>query len=354
MIAEPTCGSPVAGRFPLRPDFWQLRQSRLIAMKRLLLIPLLVFASHAAQAHPGHGEDSPLLLAAADNPGTLVTKSALLENQVSITVEGGYRWIRGNGVPNHETGQFPGRGNPNRITAQSHVFRVTTSPRTNEVTRDARGAWFGVALNGVPFEPGTAEFWNGQPEWVMEAKSGFIDLGIDGSNAHVQPTGAYHYHGLPTGLIKKLGGEGTKMVLVGYAADGFPIYTSWGCSVATNAVSPLKQMRSSWQLKKGTRDAGPGGMPDGKYTRDYEYVRGSGDLDECNGRFGVTPEYPNGTYYYCITEEFPQLARTWRGTPDASFTKRGLGGGLGGRGPGRPGGQGNRPPPPAFGAPQGR
>ncbi|MEY4386708.1 MAG: hypothetical protein RLY20_1991 [Verrucomicrobiota bacterium] len=326
-------------------------------MKNALLISLFVLISQIAQAHPGHDESSPLLLAAAENPGTLVTKSSLPESQVTISEESGFRWIRGNGVPNHETGQFPGRGNPNRITAQSHSFRVTLTPRTNAVTRDARGAWFGVALNGVPFEPGTAEFWNGQPEWVMEAKSGFINLGIDASNAHVQPTGAYHYHGLPTGLIKKLGGEGTKMVLVGYAADGFPIYTSWAHSVATNASSALKQMRSSWQLKKGTRDGGPGGTPDGKYTRDFEYVRGSGDLDECNGRFGVTPEYPRGTYYYCITEEFPQLARSWRGTPDASFTKRGMGGGPGGRGPGRPGGPGglggpgNRPPPPPFGEP---
>ena len=58
----------------------------------------------------------------------------------------------------------------------------------------------------------------------------------------------------------------------------------------------------------------PGGKYDGTFTADYEYVAGSGDLDECNGRFGVTPEYPQGIYYYCITEEFPQLARQWRGT----------------------------------------
>lgn len=318
-------------------------------MKTLTLFFVAALAAIPAFAHPGH-DDSPLLLAAADSPGTLVTKISLPESQVVITVEGEYRFIRGNGVPNHDTGQFPGRGNPNRITAQSFTFRVPVAPKTNAMLRDARGAWLGVALNDVPFEPGTAEFWNGQPEWVMEAKSGFINLGIDANNAHVQPTGAYHYHGLPTGLMKKLGGEGTKMLLVGYAADGFPIYTSWAYSVATNAASALKQMRPSWQLKKVPRDGGPGGTPDGKYTRDYEFVAGSGDLDECNGRFGVTPEYPKGTYYYCITEEFPQLGRSWRGTPDASFMKRGgPGGGPGGRGPRGQGGPGGGPPP--FGGP---
>jgi len=318
-------------------------------MKLLFTILTALLTAATVFAHPGHGEGSLLMLAAANGVGATAGASSLPEPQATITIEGGYRLIRANGLPNHETGQFPGRGNPNRITAQSYSFRVLLKPQANATPRPARGAWFGVALNGVPFEPGTAEFWNGQPEWVMEAKSGFIDLGLDANNAHVQPTGAYHYHGLPTGLMQKLGVGDKKMLLVGYAADGFPIYTSWAPGIATNTASPLKTMRSSWQLKKGERDGGPGGKPDGKYTRDYEFVAGSGDLDECNGRFGVTPEYPQGTYYYCITDEFPQLARSWRGAPDASFMKRGPGGGPNGRRPGGPGGPGNRPPP--FGGP---
>lgn len=279
-----------------------------------------MLATLATSAHPGHDRVQPLLLASAEKAES--TRASSPVSQVTISIEGGQRVIRANGLPNHTTGQFPGRGNPNRISAQSYVFHLSLNPKTNATTRSSQGAWFGLALNGVPFEPGTAEFWNGQREWVMEAKSGFINLGIDANNAHVQPTGAYHYHGLPTGLIQKLGGQAGKMLLVGYAADGFPIYTSLAHSVATNAASPLKQMHSSWQLKQGEREGGPGGKPDGKFTRDYEYVAGSGDLDECNGRFGVTPEYPNGTYYYCITDEFPQLARAWRGTPDPSFFKR--------------------------------
>ena len=301
-------------------------------MKRFAITCLIALTAFAVSAHPGHEDAQPLLLASAQNAEP--AKDSSLVSQVAITIEGGQRVIRANGMPNHATGQFPGRGNPNRISAQRYEFHLALNPKTNATTRGSQGAWFGVALNGVPFEPGTAEFWNGQREWVMEAKSGFINLGIDMNNAHVQPTGAYHYHGMPTGLIQKLGANADKMLLVGYAADGFPIYTSLAHTVATNAASPLKQMRSSWQLKQGERDGGPGGKPDGKYTRDYEYVAGSGDLDECNGRFGVTPEYPAGTYYYCITEEFPQLARSWRGTPDASFFKRG-----------GPNGGAQRPPP---------
>ena len=68
---------------------------------------------------------------------------------------------------------------------------------------------------------------------------------------------------------------------------------------------PLKKLRSSYQLKKSARDGGPGGQPDGRFGADFEYIQNSGDLDECNGRTGVTPEYPQGTYYYCITEDFP-------------------------------------------------
>jgi hypothetical protein len=251
--------------------------------------------------------------------------------------------IEANGLPDHAPGQFPNRGNPHTISSQNHTFQLPVAPRTNSTSRDARGWWFGVAVNGVPFEPGTAEFWNGQRDWNYEAIGGSINLGIDQNNAHVQPSGAYHYHGPPTGLITRLGGDTNRMLLVGWAADGFPIYTSRGHSIASDANSPLKQLRSSWQLKKGERPGGPGGKPDGRFTADYEFVAGSGDLDECNGRSGVTPEFPQGTYYYCVTGEFPFLARTFRGTPDPSFSK----------GPGGPGGPdargprgGRRGPPP--------
>src|SRR5262249_19550820 len=128
--------------------------------------------------------------------------------------------------------------------------------------------------------------------------------------------------------------------------DGFPIYTAYGYSDAKDPASPLRKMKSSFRLKEGNRPGGPGGKYDGTYTEDYEFVKGSGDLDECNGRVGVTPEYPRGIYHYYITEQFPFIARQYRGTPDSSFEKRGgpRHGGPGGR-KGPPGGRRFGPPP---------
>ncbi len=45
------------------------------------------------------------------------------------------------------------------------------------------------------------------------------------------------------------------------------------------------------------------------------------DLDQCNGRFAVTPEYPNGTYHYVLTDAFPFIPRCWMGNPDSSFMR---------------------------------
>lgn len=309
-------------------------------MKATIVSLLLAWLASTAFAHPGHVESPPGLMAQAGSPARKPAMSA--GSQVSVVTNGAFRIITANGLPDHAPGQFPNRGNPNAISAQSYSFRLTLNPQTNATLQSSQGAWFGVALNGVPFEPGTAEFWNGQREWNYEAQGGFIDLGLDANNAHVQPNGAYHYHGLPTGLMQKTGDGGKQMLLLGYAADGFPIYTSFGHSNATNAVSSLMKLRSSWQLRKGTRPGGPGGTYDGRFTADYEFVAGNGDLDECNGRYGVTPEYPRGIYHYCVTEEFPQIARSWRGTPDPSFFKRGAGP----RGPGE-----RRPPPRIPGAP---
>jgi hypothetical protein len=39
----------------------------------------------------------------------------------------------------------------------------------------------------------------------------------------------------------------------------------------------------------------------GSYLEDFEYVANLGDLDACNGRFGKTPDYPNGIYAYFTT-----------------------------------------------------
>lgn len=259
-------------------------------------------------------------------------------NQVEISVRDGFRFITANGWPDHAPGEFPNPGNPNAIRSQRYNFRVPANPQIAAQPTVAQRQPFGVALNGIPFDPGTAEFWRNDPTsgWNYDALSGRLNLGLDANNAHVQPNGAYHYHGLPVGLLAKLGG-GQRMQLIGYAADGFPIYSQFGYREAANARSPLKEMRSSYRLKAGARPSNaPQGKFDGTFVEDWEYVAGTGDLDECNGRFGVTPEYPAGIYHYYVTKEFPFIARLYRGTPDDSFKRRGPGG---------------PPPRPGFGPP---
>jgi len=254
------------------------------------------------------------------------------DNRVDIAVRDEYRYITANGIPNHHHGDFPNRGNPNSIRPQSYTFRMPANPRVADRLTPLGMNLFGAAINGVPFDPGAAEWWNNDPfsGWQYEALSGKINLGMDRNNAHVQPNGAYHYHGLPTGLISQLGAE-KRMMLIGYAADGFPIYEQYGYSEAKNSQSQIQKLRSSYRLRQGTRPDGPRGTYDGTFVADYEYVSGAGDLDQCNGRNGVTPEYASGIYYYVITSEFPFIPRCWRGTPDDSFRKRP---GPGGRPPG--------------------
>ena len=54
---------------------------------------------------------------------------------------------------------------------------------------------------------------------------------------------------------------------------------------------------------------------DETFSRDYEYIKGSGDPDECNGRLTVTKEYPEGTCAYFLTERWPVIPRYFRAKP---------------------------------------
>lgn len=319
-----------------------------------------ILLASPAVAHPGHAYDAGEVADDA-SPTTgftfAVGPTALAadENEVSIEVRNGIRYITANGIPDHAPGRFPNRGNPNAISAQRYRYQMPANPEPADEPTDAMGQPFGIGLNGVPFDPGTAEFWEPgmrigergrtRGAWNYEAMSGVINLGLDEHNAHVQPTGAYHYHGIPTGLaFNGAQDDEAAMVMVGYAADGFPMYAQFAYKDAEDAGSDVVAMQPSYRLKEGNRpagNAGPGGEYDGTFTNDYEYVEGLGDLDECNGRVGVTPEYPDGTYYYVLTEAFPHIPRLFKGTPDESFERR--------RGPGEYGpnsrpGRGGPPP----------
>jgi len=117
-------------------------------------------------------------------------------------------------------------------------------------------------------------------------------------------------------FITKLGKGTAAMTLVGWASDGFPMYARYGYATANNASSGVKVLSSSWR-KKSTPDSGRPStaiFPMGTFLQDYEYAVGSGDLDECNGRTGVTPEFPGGIYHYVVTDTWPFVHRCVKGT----------------------------------------
>jgi len=92
----------------------------------------------------------------------------------------------------------------------------------------------------------------------------------------------------------------------------------------------VHRVQSSYRLKTGTRTAigsetNPGGTYDGTFYEDYEYVAGLGHLDEFNGRFAHTPEYPKGVYAYYVTVDdvnnpvFPYVLGTkYYGKPETA------------------------------------
>ncbi|NIZ59581.1 hypothetical protein DL239_01165 [Sedimentitalea sp. CY04] len=247
---------------------------------------------------------------------------AVQGGKVKLRASGDSVKIRANGIPDHAVGQFPNRGNPHAIKAQNYRFSADTDQLPRVAKAFGLAGLFGVAVNGVPFDPGAAEFWNGnrQSGWQYEALGGAVTLGLDQNYAHVQPSGAYHYHGMPWGLMQQVGWSADKASpLIGYAADGFPIY-----AITANANGKVQEMTSSYKLKTGNRPGGsaPTGRHDGAFVQDYLYSAGAGSLDECNGAQVVTDEFPGGTYAYFLSREFPVVPRCLKGQADRSFGKR--------------------------------
>ena len=102
--------------------------------------------------------------------------------------------------------------------------------------------------------------------------------------------------------------------IIGWAFDGNPIYGPYGYSDPTDQSSAIQKLNTSYRLKTNlvynidsnpnpVRVAGPllSAEAAGNFIEDYEYVFGLGALDQYNGRFCKTPEYPEGRYCYFVT-----------------------------------------------------
>ena len=252
----------------------------------------------------------------------------------------GNREVVTNGIPTHDyRNQIPMIVSELDSSTKTYEFDNTpekAGATTSITNSDGTPQWkFGVAKNGVAVDPAPAEpfiFENPNTgeynwDWVMEPNNNMDAVGLDCAVAHVQPDGQYHYHGNMAIYAEQLSPEistGTapsEPVQIGWAADGFPILYMYGPDASGTAVVKLT---SSYQLKSGNRPGdgttAPCGEYNGKYTNDYEYVAGAGDLDECNGiDRNITLSTGTYSYFYVITEEFPVISRCLTGTPNSSF-----------------------------------
>ena len=197
------------------------------------------------------------------------------------------RELTANGIPDHEVGTFPNSHNPNGITEQTVSVSYPLEPKeTSTMTAlgGPRGA-AGYVLNGVKIDADTAgscddsgtscSLTGNTGNWSIEAlgQTSF-NFGTDDNNAHVQPGGVYHYHGMPEGFVKKQGGSDKTMTLIGWAADGYPIYARYGYTDVNDAGSALKVITGSYQHINTANDARPSTStyPLGTFKQDWEYA----------------------------------------------------------------------------------
>lgn len=226
--------------------------------------------------------------------------------KTEVTISGNNRIIKTNALPNHKTGEFPTRGNPNKISAQKRTYTIPLHPVYTGKPKWAREP--GIALNGIKFEPQTAEVivCDTGEHYRVEAKQNLINLGLDFNNAHVQPTGAYHYHGTPTSIIS-IFDKGEDLVHIGFALDGFPIYYS-----KSGKYKPSYRLKDKKYEGEDCTYSTPhhsktiklnNQQVDGKFVSDWEFDKNYGDLDEANG---ITV---NGRYMYLVTDIYPFIGR---------------------------------------------
>ncbi|MEO9849554.1 MAG: YHYH protein [Reichenbachiella sp.] len=263
---------------------------------------------------------------------TTCSYSSTSISQVCFSISGDIRTISSNQYPSHAVGSFPNADptaiesthgidlTPEKAGSITYVYDETGGPTPS----NDKFYQFGVAVNGIEFHPMGLKPWEnpdtGEENWEWQAKvTEEDDTGLDAYGAHVTSAGNYHYHGDIVALADEEDGSRHSLIY-GFAGDGFPIYYKYGYTDENDPTSAIKELKSSYQLRSGSRPGdgttAPDGTYDGFYIQDFEYMANVGNLDECNGRTGVTPEYPNGTYYYVITADFPVTPNCFVGTPD--------------------------------------
>jgi hypothetical protein len=263
-------------------------------------------------------------------------------------------YINATGIPAYITGPFQD-GNPSLATNQNAIFKFPLNPVKNTgAAMVTTGGNIGVFINGVAlFDYRDGVAWNAttnalcggpgnspcpggmsasQP-WNRDAIPA-ERAGFDCAKAH-PAMGNYHHHQNPSAFNLDLtvvsnvcdlyAADGLYKIdvkkhspLLGFAYDGFPIYGAYAFK-NTDGTGGIVRMKSAYKLRNITvRNTSPTGAtvtagapinttyPLGYFREDYEFIisTASDVLDEHNGRFCITPEYPKGTYaYFCTVDD---------------------------------------------------
>lgn len=238
----------------------------------------------------------------------------ILSNVQQVQYSQNNVYITATCIPDYSIG--PWTNNPNTPVNQNFLFKITRNPVQNSGTLTVTPmGHIGVWSNGVSiFNAKDGMSYNNQGIWFRDAYV-FEGISFDNCLGHPAPNGEYHNHVNPTCLYDDTNNS-IHAPIIGYAFDGFPVYGAYGYD-NPNGTGIFRKMQSGYHLRNiTTRTTLPDGTvlnasqygpaigtqyPLGSFLEDYEYVAGSGDLDEHNGRFCVTPDYPNGTYAYFVT-----------------------------------------------------
>ncbi|MBM3735647.1 MAG: YHYH protein [Acidobacteria bacterium] len=216
-----------------------------------------------------------------------------------------YAYVESAGLSMQSFGMLETR--PEEEAPRKFVYRIPRAPQPAKRPA-AAPAVAGTFINGVPiYSVNAGPSFRGQNLWHADSAATASRRGP-----------------APPLLAALLRDTGRHSPLIGYAIDGFPIYGPYGWDDAGR----LRRFRSSYRIRNATRRtarnrveltpaqegpaAGPQ-FPAGTFAEDYEFSAGGGDLDEHNGRFARTPEYPGGTYAYFLATsphgepEYPYL-----------------------------------------------
>ncbi|ASS50312.1 MAG: hypothetical protein A3D31_12150 [Candidatus Fluviicola riflensis] len=270
---------------------------------------------------------------------------ATLANVQTVQYSANWVYVSTKGIPTYPTGPFLD-GNPSLATSQNAIFKFPLSPVENTGTPTATTMGnIGVFINGVAlFDYRDGVSWKnstgalaggplggtGDGVWNRDAVVAEME-GFDCSKGH-PAMGNYHHHQNPSAYNLDLtvisdicdiyAADGLYAIngsvhspLIGFAYDGFPIYGAYGFK-NTDGTGGIVLINSGYQLRNITTrtvyadgtdvtDGPPvnATYPLGLFREDYEFVTHVEPeyLDEHNGRFCVTPEYPLGTYCYFAT-----------------------------------------------------